>query len=137
MATDAPSGDLESDDEPWDAQRVRERDERIEHSGRTKLFAAAEHMPTGKLVALTDLSVPADHVRPVEQGITLVLREHRGHRLGMIIKVANIQALQAFSPHSPCILTENAEENHFMIQVNEAVGFTPIGYSGVWKKTLA
>ena len=137
MATDAPAGNLEIEEEPWDAERVRQRDEVRLASGRTLLAAAVEHVPSGSLVAFSGLAVPDDRSRPVHQGMTLVLKEHRGHRLGMVVKIANIQQLQAFSPESPFIMTDNAEENRPMIDVNEAVGFVPIAYEGAWKKTFA
>jgi hypothetical protein len=137
MATDASAGNLEIDEEPWDAERVRKLDERRIAAGRTALGAAVEHILSGKLVAYNGLSVPDDRTRPVHQGVTLVLKEHRGHRLGMLTKIANIQQLQPFSPESSLILTDNAEENRFMLDVNEAVGFVPIAYEGAWKKVLA
>jgi len=137
MATDAPTGNLEIDEEPWDAERVRQNDERRIRLGRTALVAAVEHLPAGNLVAYNGLSGPEDRSRPVHQGVTLVLKEHRGRRLGMLTKIANIQQLQAFSPESPSILTDNAEENRPMLDVNEAVGFVPIAYEGLWKKVLA
>lgn len=137
MATDAPAGNLEIDEVPWDAERVRQSEEGWSRAGRTALVAAVEHLPSGNLVAYNGLSVPEDRSRPVHQGVTLVLKEHRGRRLGMLTKIANIQQLQAFSPESPSILTENAEENRPMLDVNEAVGFVPIAYEGAWKKVLA
>jgi GNAT superfamily N-acetyltransferase len=137
MATDAPAGNLEIDEEPWDAERVRKQDEHRIAVGRTALAAALEHIPSGNLVAYNGLSLPNDRKRPVHQGVTLVLKEHRGHRLGMLTKITNIQQLQAFSPESLFILTGNAEENRPMLDVNEAVGFVPIAYEGAWKKVLA
>jgi GNAT superfamily N-acetyltransferase len=136
MATDAPAGNLEIDEEKWDADRVRKNDEKRLASGRTQLVAAVEHVPTGSLVAFNGVTLSEDRSRTVHQGITLVLKEHRGHRLGTIVKIANIHQLAAFSPGSPCILTDNAEENRPMLDVNEAVGFQPVGYEGVWKKIL-
>ena len=100
------------------------------------LTAAAEHVATGTLAAFTQLGVPADVTRPVTQEDTLVLREHRGHRLGMLLKVANLQYLEEVAPGHPCVLTWNAEENRAMLDVNEAVGFVPIGYEGAWRKDL-
>ena len=137
MATDAPAGNLEIEEEPWDADRVRRNDERRIRSGRTSLVAAVEHLPSGRLVAFNGLSVPEDRSRPVDQGVTLVLKEHRGHRLGMVVKIANIEQLQAFNPAAPFIMTGNAEENRPMLDVNEAVGFVPAGYVGAWKKSFA
>ena len=136
MATDAPAGNLEIEEEPWDADRVRKRDALRAASGRTTLVAAVEHLPSGRLVAYSDLSVPGDGARPAYQGDTLVVKEHRGHRLGMIVKLANIQQLQANRPDTPHIDTDNADENRPMLDVNEAVGFIPVAYIGAWKKTL-
>lgn len=137
MSTDAPAGNLEIEEETWDADRVRYHDERRRQSGRVRLAAAVEHIPTQSLVAYGSLSLSGDRQQPVHQGVTLVLREHRGHRLGMVTKIANIQQLQVFSPESPSIITDNAEENRPMLDVNEAVGFVPLAYSGAWKKTYS
>ncbi len=137
MSTDAPAGNLQIDEETWDADRVRKNDDKRLSTGRIQLAAAIEHVPTGRLVAFNGVTVSEDRSRPVHQGITLVLKEHRGHRLGMIVKIANIHQLASFSPDSPAIITDNAEENRPMLDVNEAVGFVPVGYEGAWKKVLA
>lgn len=137
MSTDAPSGNLEVEQEPWDAERVRKSDERRVRAGRVSLVSAVEHVPTGTLVAFNGVSLSAaDRTRPVQQGITLVLKEHRGHKLGMLVKVANIRQIMIECPEAPFIITDNAEENRPMLDVNEAVGFVPVAYEGAWQKTL-
>jgi hypothetical protein len=137
MFTDAPTANMEFDTTPWDGARVRAEEETLARSGRLALTAAVEHLPTSRLVAFNQLAIPEDRARPVSQGATLVLKEHRGRRLGMLTKIANIQELARTSPESPVIQTENAEENRPMLDVNEAVGFRAIGYGGMWKKPLA
>jgi hypothetical protein len=89
------------------------------------------------LAGFTRVSVPHDTTRAVGQWDTIVLREHRGHRLGMLLKVANLQLLDEAGPGHPSVLTWNAEENRPMLAVNEAVGFVPIGYEGAWRKELS
>jgi GNAT superfamily N-acetyltransferase len=136
MSTDAPTAGLEEPEDPWTAERVLDEEKRRESSPRTALTAAIEHIPSGRLVGFTELNVPIELDRPVEQGDTLVLKEHRGHRLGMLLKVANLRALQNERPGHPAVITFNAEENRHMLDVNEAVGFVPIGYEGAWKKLV-
>jgi hypothetical protein len=65
-----------------------------------------------------------------------VLKDHRGHKLGMLLKVANLAHLEREYPGRSSVITWNAEENRFMLDVNEAVGFVPIGHEGAWKKLL-
>lgn len=136
MSTEEPTAGLEQPEDPWDADRVRQFD--ATHDGGPTVFltAAAEHLASGRLAAFTQLMVPRDTTRPVNQGDTLVLREHRGHRLGMLLKVENLLELERTDPGHPSVLTWNAEENRPMLDVNEAVGFVPIGYEGAWRKDL-
>jgi GNAT superfamily N-acetyltransferase len=136
MSTDAPTAGLEEPEDAWTADRVRENDDRQERNPRRRLFAAVEHLPSGRLVGFTILSVPVEEHRPVQQYPTLVLREHRGHRLGMLVKLANLHQLERVAPRNPGVLTYNAEENRPMLDVNEAVGFVAIAYEGAWRKDL-
>jgi hypothetical protein len=86
---------------------------------------------------MTRLHVPDDVTRPAGQWDTIVRREDRGHRLGMLLKLANLAALEEQMPGHPSVLTWNAEENRPMLGVNEAIGFTVRGYEGAWRKDLA
>jgi GNAT superfamily N-acetyltransferase len=136
MSTDAPSAGLEEPEDTWTAERVAAEDDRRRADPRTLLTVAVEHLPTGRLIGYSALSVPAETERAVGQEDTLVLREHRGHRLGMLLKVANLAYLHEVLPGHPSVVTFNAEENRHMLQVNEDLGFVPIGYEGAWRKTL-
>ena len=134
MSTDAPSAGLEQDEDAWTVERWLEHEELEAGSPRTILYAAAEHVPSGRLAGYTELSVPVETSRGIEQRDTIVMREHRGHRLGMLLKIANIQHLQERHPDHPEITTFNAEENRYMLDVNEAVGFVAFAYEGAWLK---
>ncbi|MBA2776134.1 MAG: GNAT family N-acetyltransferase, partial [Chloroflexia bacterium] len=137
MSVDEPAAGLEVDEETWDEARVIKYDADGIASGREMLTAAILHVPSGHLVGVNELSVAKDRTRPVGQEDTIVISEHRGHRLGMLLKVANLQELARFSQESPIVFTFNAEENRHMLDVNEAVGFRAVGYDGAWKKTIS
>jgi len=57
------------------------------------------------------------------QGDTAVARHHRGHRLGLLIKIEMMQWLADAEPQLKIIETWNNAENTFMINVNEALGY--------------
>jgi len=136
MSTDAPSAGLEEPEDVWNADRLRADDDRLADSPRTQFTSVVEHVESGTLVGFTILSAPAELHRPIAQEDTLVLSEHRGHALGMLLKVANLVFVQRERPGHPGVITFNAEENRHMLNVNEAVGFVPMGYEGGWKKLL-
>lgn len=137
MSTDAPTGGMASDEQKWTVERILQEEERQANSPRSELIAAVEHVPSGTLAGYTQLSVPAEIDRAVSQEDTIVIREHRGHRLGMLLKVANIAHLAAERAGHPAITTFNAEENRHMLSVNESVGFVAAAYEGAWQKMLS
>jgi GNAT superfamily N-acetyltransferase len=136
MSTDPPLGEVDYQPEEWDEDRVRDLDARRAAEGRQYLTTAVRHVASDTLVGFTELNVAAETHRPVFNYNTLVISEHRGHRLGMLIKLANLRLLAETSPGHPAIYTWNAEENRHMLDVNEELGFVPVGYEGSWKKVL-
>jgi GNAT superfamily N-acetyltransferase len=136
MSTEEPDAGLEEPEDLWTVERLLANEERLAESPRTLVTAAVEHLPTGAIAGFTTLSVPTEVDRTISQEDTLVRREYRGHRLGMLLKLANLAEVQRLHPGHPAIITFNAEENRHMLDVNEAVGFTPIGYEGAWRKDL-
>lgn len=137
MSTDAPSAGIELTEDPWDADRVRAAEAVSAASGRGSLGAAAVHVPTGTLAGFTELELPHDRPEAVYQEDTLVLREHRGHRLGQLVKAVNLQQLADVRPEARRVHTWNAEENTYMLRINVALGFRPAGVCAVWTKPLA
>ncbi|QDZ14102.1 GNAT family N-acetyltransferase [Humibacter ginsenosidimutans] len=135
MVLDVPHDGIALDSEHWDAARVRDEEQRHLDSGEPALVAAAVHEATGAVVAYTILLVAQGSTK-VEQWDTLVVAGHRGHRLGLAVKLANIDALARIAPGVDRILTWNAGENAPMRAINEAMGFVPYALDGNWQKRL-
>ena len=57
------------------------------------------------------------------QGDTAVAREHRGHRLGLLLKIEMMAWLAETEPQLEHIETWNQADNGYMISVNEAIGY--------------
>ncbi|MET3173677.1 UNVERIFIED_ORG: GNAT superfamily N-acetyltransferase [Arthrobacter sp. UYCu721] len=104
--------------------------------GRRTVVTAVEHLATGALVGLTTISVLAHRPDVVFQDDTLVLQEHRGNKLGLLIKVANMERLTEQFPDARVIYTWNAPENRYLLTVNQQLGFTTAGVTGIWHKEL-
>lgn len=136
MSTDAPSAELDVNEDPWDADRVEHAETGTLASGKRVLFSAAREQSSGELVAYTDIVLQPDPDVSPDQRDTLVLREHRGHRLGLLVKIANLHRLAAARPQARRIKTFNADENGPMRSINESLGFVPAMVSGVWQRRL-
>jgi GNAT superfamily N-acetyltransferase len=135
MITDAPMDDLRWDAEVYDAVRLRERD--------ASCLACGLHMATtaavdarGRLVAFTQIVGYATSHCYAKQWDTIVAPEHRGHRLGTLIKVANLHRACTQYPELRVIDTGNADSNPYMIGINEAMGFRPHCRSVEWQLDL-
>lgn len=134
LTTDAPSGDVPTEEERWDGARIREHEAANVARGRTVLSAGA--VRDGRLIAFTDLQVPSASPQRARQEGTLVLREHRGHRLGARVKTAVLRELAAGFPEVRRISTYNFDGNLPMVAVNEALGFRPAGHLSSWSTRL-
>ncbi|MBO0822965.1 MAG: GNAT family N-acetyltransferase [Actinobacteria bacterium] len=119
---DAPH-DEAYEPEVWDAARLQADEERAAARGTREYSVAAIHDETGDMAALTQVTVdPAGPPGWAHQQITAVTRAHRGHRLGMLLKVAMLEWLATAEPQIRQIVTFNAVPNQYMIAVNEQLG---------------
>lgn len=120
---DAPH-DAGVETETLDADRLRDRSDAIGAAmGGRRYTVAAVHAATGNLAAMTQLTVDPDTPRWGRQGLTAVTRTHRGHRLGLLVKLAMIDRLAEAEPQTDRIETGNASGNAHMIAVNDMLGF--------------
>lgn len=127
LAADAPTGLLEFEPEAMTPEVLRFREDALRRQGRTLLSTLALTDDHRQVVGYSDLLIPAGDLPNVHQWGTLVLREHRGHRLGLAMKARGLQELQRrISPERTRVLTCNAEQNAHMVAINERLGFRPV-----------
>jgi GNAT superfamily N-acetyltransferase len=136
VMSDSPRGDLDLEVEVWDATRYREYEGMIAARSRHQLVTAAIDRTNGRLVAMTDLNVPKSDHRVVAQLGTAVERDHRGHRLGLLVKTANLLSLMDRFPDAESIQTYNAAANEHMIAVNSELGFRPVERSTAFQLSI-
>ena len=92
--------------------------------------------PERQVVAQSTLSVPLGEATTVFQWGTFVHREHRGHKLGLATKAANLRAVQQLRDDLTLVTTQNAETNDYMVSINEHMGFRPVEVSTEFFKKL-
>jgi len=126
LAVDAPTGELDFEAGGTTVETYLQHAERTAASGRRVYETVAVH--GGVVVAHSTLSAP-----PAGQGMpflnqwgTFVHREHRGHRLGLAVKVANLAHVQERHPERTIVSTTNAVDNGPMVAINEQLGFRPV-----------
>ena len=130
---EAPSGDILRERGEVDLERVRAAERSGEAMGRTRVTTAAL-APDGTVVGYTDYSVSTADSPWVWQWGTLVERAHRGHALGLALKVRNTRLVQERFPGRQAVRTWNAESNAPMVAVNELLGFRPVDRLGEFVK---
>jgi GNAT superfamily N-acetyltransferase len=109
--------------ELWDADRIRRAERAQIEIGGLIYCVAAIHKETGRITAITQIGTDPGTPGWGFQSLTAVLPDHRGHRLGLLVKVAMLEQLVAHRPDVTRIVTGNAGPNEHMIAINEQLGF--------------
>ncbi len=128
LAVDAPTGAVDWEEEVITPERFAESRESLRKQGRTILETVAVTADR-QVAAQSTLAVPPPGSTDVWQWGTFVHREHRGRRLGLATKVANLRHLQEHHPEMKRIVTQNAETNDHMVSINALMGFEPVEVS--------
>jgi GNAT superfamily N-acetyltransferase len=140
-ATHTALADAPHDDafEPsgFDAARLRAVEERRAAAGIRWLSVAAVETATGAVAGLTQVNVHPDQPGWAEQAITAVTGEHRGHRLGLLIKAEMLGLLAEREPAVTHVLTYNADSNGHMVAINDRLGYRVSDYFRFWSHDVA
>ena len=134
--TDAPQGDFVVEPEKVDAERIRRTEQQRLDRGFGRFHGGIEHLASGRLVAWTTLAGADDTPTHLWQNITLVDPEHRGHRLGLVVKLENLKHAREHRPELEAVDTINASSNTHMLAINVAMGFRPVDTWIQWQQLL-
>lgn len=133
---DAPTDDLDIEDEVFSADRMRAYETAMERRDIRLHRVVARQRDTGVLAGQTVMAVDGERPELAEQHDTTVARDHRGHRLGTLLKLDMLRRLREQEPQLTTIDTWNAESNDFMIGVNEAMGYRVVGRALDFQKSV-
>jgi GNAT superfamily N-acetyltransferase len=106
----------------WDPAMVRAAEEREIAQGLRTHSVAAMQETSAEMAALTQVSIDPAIDGWAFQEITAVTRPHRGHRLGLLVKVVMLEWLAELEPQVRQIVTYNAVQNEHMVAVNAELG---------------
>ena len=121
----------------WDAERIRRLERLATENGITHYTVVARHDATGELAALTQTLTDPGAPSFAFQQATAVRPAHRGHRLGLLVKVAMVDLLAETMPEVDRITTDNAGSNQHMIAINAQLGFEISGVTRSWELSLS
>lgn len=122
--SDAPVADsLDFEPPTMKAELLRAAEDLRERVGIREYVICGRDDMTGEFVGVTQVFVTGS-VR-ANQGDTAVLRQHRGNRLGLRLKVAMMAWLSEVEPSVRELQTWNDPENEHMLRVNHELGYRP------------
>lgn len=108
--------------EAYPVERIRAYEQALALRRQTQHTVVARHRATGEPAGLTMVCVDETAPAIAFQEDTSVLREHRGRRLGLRLKLAMADRLREQRPDVGATDTWNAPDNAPMIAVNERLG---------------
>jgi GNAT superfamily N-acetyltransferase len=119
---DAPMTDPDAEPDVWDADRVRGYDAAMAARRQTVYRVMARHRGTGTWAGHSVLCVDEFDPAIGHQEDTSVVGAHRGHRLGLRLKIEMLRWIAEERPEVRATETWNSTENHHMLAVNERLG---------------
>jgi GNAT superfamily N-acetyltransferase len=123
---DAPLDDPDLEGDHWSVDRVTSYDRAMAGRSQTVYRVLARHRSSGEWAGMSMLCVDEFSPSVAFQEDTSVVRKHRGHRLGLLMKADMLRWLSQERPEVTATITWNSTSNHHMIAVNEMLGATVV-----------
>lgn len=132
---DMPRGGLQDTDITWTRQRLADAAARLTDTGRRSLNVLARDQ-SGP-VGLTEVTMHQGSDETVlEQDLTVVATRARGRGVAKALKQELLNRAREVFPAAGRVYTSCAADNHAMIAVNDALGWTRISGGSGWEKRL-
>ncbi len=132
----APHDDLEVEDQHFTVDQWRQQEASMEASGDVHWTVAASELSTGVYAGLTDVVWNPARPKTVQQNLTVVHPDHRGHGLGKWLKAVMLERILIERPDVEDVRTSNADSNEAMLAINQELGFRPWISRTVWQVPL-
>lgn len=116
---DAPGGAGTEEQSP---ARLAAYEQSLVDRGQSQYAVVARHRDTGEPAGLTQVAVDEHRPGIAVQEDTAVVRAHRGHGLGLLLKLEMVDWLREDRPDVRATDTWNVAENAPMIAVNDLLG---------------
>lgn len=133
---DAPMGELTWEPELFDLQRLKDFQTAARGRGDRVYRVLARHTGSGEVGGHTVMFVNDFHPTRAAQADTAVHSEHRGHRLGALLKIDMMRWLAQIEPQAVEVETWNNVDNDHMISINEQIGYRLNGVFVDWERKL-
>jgi hypothetical protein len=122
--------------ESYPVERIAAYEQALVRRRQTQYTVVARHRVTGEPAGLTMVCVDEFDPSVAHQEDTSVVRAHRGHRLGLLLKLDMIEWLRRERPEVTALETWNDATNHHMIAVNERLGMREVARNTVYKRSV-
>lgn len=119
------------------ANQIRRQQDDLFGRGFACWTAIVRERSTTRLVGITEISWNTKQAEVLEQGITVVLPEHRNRGLGRWLKAAMAQKVLRERPQARFIHTGNAATNMAMLKLNRELGFVPLSQDTWWEMRVS
>jgi len=124
---DSPIDDLQLEDDIWTEERFRGYERAMAHRGIRLLRLVARRRCDGEFGGHTVVAIEDERPRLGFQEDTAVVAGHRGHKLGLRLKIEMLKLLADRERQVTLVDTWNAESNTHMLAVNDALGCAIVG----------
>ncbi|HUS60905.1 MAG TPA: GNAT family N-acetyltransferase [Acidimicrobiales bacterium] len=132
----APHDDLEVEDQHFTVEQWRQQEASLEAAGNVHWTIVASELSTGVFAGMTDVVWNPARPKTVQQNLTVVHPDHRGHGLGKWLKAVMLERVLIERPEVEDVRTSNADSNEAMLAINHELGFGPWISRTVWQVPL-